>query len=165
MAIAVVPDIVEDGRLDADRLEVPWPRPVLRLVEPFADDPGRREAPSPPPQGLPAVRSGTEVSLRRHRRAHHQVRRRRAAALLVAASALGLLALPVSGLAGRPLDAHPLAGAVPAGSVSYVVRPGDTLWAIATRFGHGGDPRALVAELAAETGSEVVHPGERLLVP
>ena len=60
-------------------------------------------------------------------------------------------------LAGRPLAVHPAAAAT-AGGVRYVVQPGDTLWSIATRFDHGGDPRALVAQLAAQTGTEAVVP-------
>jgi hypothetical protein len=47
----------------------------------------------------------------------------------------------------------------------YVARPGDTLWAVATRFSRGGDPRALVAGLEAQVGGAVLQPGERLAVP
>ena len=48
----------------------------------------------------------------------------------------------------------------------YVVRSGDTLWAIAERV-YGGDPREGVWRLRERNGIEdgVIHPGERLVVP
>jgi LysM repeat protein len=49
----------------------------------------------------------------------------------------------------------------------YVVRPGDTLWGIATRLGDPrADPRATVDRLVAANGirSGVIWPGERLVV-
>ncbi len=49
---------------------------------------------------------------------------------------------------------------------SYVVRPGDTLWAIAERV-YEGDPREGVWRLRERNGVEggIIHPGQRLAVP
>jgi len=71
--------------------------------------------------------------------------------LVVAAFLVGVVVRPSSG-AGHER--------------SVVVRPGDTLWAIAARE-YGGDPRDGVWKLAHRnhlSGSTVV-PGERLVVP
>jgi spore germination protein YaaH len=57
----------------------------------------------------------------------------------------------------------PYAGNI--GAATYTVRPGDSLWSIAERVDPTGDPRPLVAQLAAETGSETVVPGERIVLP
>ena len=50
---------------------------------------------------------------------------------------------------------------------AYVVRPGDSVWSIAERFGAGGDPRSLVDTIIArnhiDPGSIV--PGQTLLIP
>ena len=57
--------------------------------------------------------------------------------------------------------------AVPVSSTRYVVRPGDTLWAIAERLSPGGDPRPLVDAIAGANGVDPGHlvPGQTLLVP
>lgn len=52
-----------------------------------------------------------------------------------------------------------------AGGYAYVVRPGDTLWSIATRLDPSGDPRPLVDHLAGERHGAALQPGEVLLVP
>jgi LysM repeat protein len=50
---------------------------------------------------------------------------------------------------------------------SYVVRPGDTLWGIASRLAPGSDPRVMVADLQGMNGlatTEVV-PGQTIRLP
>ncbi|MGC9962946.1 MAG: LysM peptidoglycan-binding domain-containing protein [Acidimicrobiales bacterium] len=67
------------------------------------------------------------------------------------------------------VHAHPLAvlpGSVKApGGYVYVVRPGDTLWSIATRLDPSGDPRTLVAQLEARVHTDALVPGSRITVP
>jgi len=87
-------------------------------------------------------------------------RRRRLAALVIALSLLaGLVAasrVVVGSLgSGTPrvapeAPAAPLpAAAVPVAGEAYVVRPGDTLWSIASRLAPGGDVRDVVARPAS----------------
>jgi Tfp pilus assembly protein FimV len=67
------------------------------------------------------------------------------------------------------VHAHPVAvlpGSVKVdGGYLYVVRPGDTLWSIAARLEPGGDPRVLVAQLAAQVHGGTLLPGSRLRLP
>jgi nucleoid-associated protein YgaU len=97
------------------------------------------------------------------RRTSPVVRRRR---VLLAAMGLLLvaLALPLSGTGG---NSHPIGSALAETGhpVSYTVQPGDTLWSIAGRVDPAGDPRPLVARLAAQIGSDTVVPGEHLVLP
>ena len=46
--------------------------------------------------------------------------------------------------------------------VSVVVRPGDTLWSIATRVAPESDPRPVVDALAETLGTSSVEPGETI---
>jgi hypothetical protein len=48
---------------------------------------------------------------------------------------------------------------------AYIARPGDTIWSIAVRYSHGGDPREMVGPLEAEIGGGTLQPGDRLTVP
>ncbi len=118
----------------------PVGRPELRLVEGGA-------------AARPAAARGT-------RRVPAAVRRRRS--LLVAMSLLlGILALPLGGAGGHShAPGSALAGVGRSGL--YVVRPGDTLWSIAERVDPSGDPRPIVARLAAQLGTDTVVPGEQL---
>lgn len=101
----------------------------------------------------------------RRRRACAAVRRRRLL-LGVVASALVLLALPLRATGGLPAaSAAPAASLGRHGPATYVVRPGDTLWSIAERVDPSGDPRPLVARLAAQVGSDTIVPGEQLRLP
>ena len=63
-----------------------------------------------------------------------------------------------------PLAVLPGSVKTPAGYV-YVVRPGDTLWSIATRLRPGGDPRVLVEELQSQVRGATLVPGSRLRLP
>ncbi len=90
-------------------------------------------------------------------------RRRRLLIAIIVTLAVAL-ALPLSGTGGR---SH-TTGSAPAGNghrVEYTVRRGDTLWSIAERVDPSGDPRPLVDELAAQTGSDTVVPGQRIALP
>jgi len=143
-------------------LELPVPlaeealveRPALRLVEGAGGlaDGGRAH------QG-----SRHRVPLQVRHRVPLQVRRRRTLLVLMGLL-LGVLALPLGGTGG---SSH-APGSALAGTghpVSYVVRPGDTLWTIAERVEPTADPRPLVARLTAQVGSDTVTPGERLTLP
>ncbi len=77
------------------------------------------------------------------------------------AGLLGVLAAPIEAIAGTPGHA---AGSLTPGA-TYVVRPGDTLTSIARRLGPGGDRAKLVSQMAVETGSTAVVPGERIILP
>jgi hypothetical protein len=146
---------LEPGRpLDPDRLG------GLRLVQP--DVRGDRW------EVGPADRPGRVVPLHRRpsgvgRRTSPEVRRRRTL-LAVMGLLLAGLALPLGGTGGH---SH-ATGSVPAGTgvpVVYTVQPGDSLWSIAERTDPSADPRPLVARLAAQTGSDTVTPGERIVLP
>jgi len=150
--------------------ELPWPRPMLRVVE--ADDDGSWEA-TRGVVALPALRPLVPAeaepqpvvrgaAMRRHRRAQVLRRRRAVAVAVVVIGVVAALALPLRAL-GASAPTPTSAGAA-AGSV-YVVQPGDTVWSIAQRLDGTGDPRALAASIVAETGSDVVVPGERIAVP
>jgi nucleoid-associated protein YgaU len=60
-------------------------------------------------------------------------------------------------------SAHPTRGAAP--ERHYVVRPGDTLWAIATSY--AGDPREAVWRIRDRNGLEsaLLRPGQVLVMP
>ncbi|HUZ20863.1 MAG TPA: LysM peptidoglycan-binding domain-containing protein [Acidimicrobiales bacterium] len=85
-------------------------------------------------------------------------------ATLVVLGALWLGAGALSSARPHGLAVLPGARRVANGYV-YVVRPGDTLWAIATRIDPNGDPRALVSELSAELHGATLQPGEQLRLP
>jgi nucleoid-associated protein YgaU len=93
---------------------------------------------------------------------------RRVGTALLTLGALGALwagAGAVRG-AGPASSPHRIAGSVAVvGGFRYVVQPGDSLWAIATRVDPGGDPRALVDALSAELHGQMLQPGDVLVVP
>jgi hypothetical protein len=88
-----------------------------------------------------------------------RVRRRRVVVGAFVAILLVLLALPIRSLGGSTL-----AQAAPAQGQEYVVKAGDTLASIATR----ADPAqaaSLAGQLARETGTSLVVPGEHIFIP
>jgi len=70
-----------------------------------------------------------------------------------------------------PAAARAVLGTAATGSRSvdrtYVVRPGDTLWGIATRLDPESDPRPVVEALAAANGVRdgVLVPGQAIRLP
>jgi hypothetical protein len=78
------------------------------------------------------------------------------------------VALTISAVVAGARGASGAAGAVtPARSV-HVVRPGETLWGIASRLaGAGGDPRPVVDRIAAinHLGMAPLQVGARLVLP
>ena len=94
-------------------------------------------------------------------RRHHGVLPMAATAVVLAGAWLG-----VGVLRGGAPSISRLAGSTAThGSASYVVRPGDTLWSIATRLEPTGDPRPLVSELAAQLRGGTLVVGETLHLP
>jgi LysM repeat protein len=77
------------------------------------------------------------------------------AIVIVVALATGQAAQALGGSGGRPPTRD------------YVVRPGDTLWAIAVRAGGDRDPRELTQAIAALNDVESGHivPGQLLQLP
>lgn len=87
-------------------------------------------------------------------------RRRRLVALAIVVSlVLGVVSVVWSSGAGSETPVEPTE------SVTVVVQPGDTLWAIATELDPGADPRALVDRLTDLAGSTALQPGQELVVP
>jgi hypothetical protein len=115
----------------------------------------------------------------RPRRRPQVYRRRR---LVVATSALVLLSVSIAVLSaagsalartgGGPLTATGvqgssavLVGGGPSAGRTWVVRPGDTLWGIATALEPGRDVRPLVDRLEAELGTAALEPGQAVRIP
>ncbi|MBA3717557.1 MAG: LysM peptidoglycan-binding domain-containing protein [Actinobacteria bacterium] len=74
------------------------------------------------------------------------------------------IALALVFLVGWVVFARPSSGSPPSGS--YVVRPHDTLWSIASRY-YGGDPREGVWKISERNhlSGTVIRVGERLVMP
>jgi len=79
----------------------------------------------------------------------------------LAVAAIALVLLVAAGHAGQALGGPPLAISERRPQVvSEVVRPGDTLWAIAGRLDPDADRRSVVDALVGARGTDVVFPGE-----
>ncbi len=66
------------------------------------------------------------------------------------------------GRAGPSITRAGALDAAPAGVRLYVVKPGDTLWGIATSLAGNGDPRPIMDRLARQVPTGVLVVGERL---
>ena len=146
MAIAPIPQQEE-----MDLFEMPWPKPMLRLVTDSAPE----RAEELRFEGQPAA-VVTTMTGRHDRRS--VVQRRRIVAGVAAGVLLVLLALPVQALGG--VTATGLAD----GSL-YVVQPGDTVASVAHELNPAGDQGALQAKIRGVVGSSVLVPGEHILLP
>ncbi len=134
-------------------LEVAYPptRPALRLVA-APSDPGR---------------TGPGWAVRRARRARTRARRRVAAMALAAIGGLAVLGSPGSalgGVTGSGLPTDLATGSALASGTVYVVRAGDTVGSIARAI-NPLDPALARGALVRELRSDVVVPGEHVLVP
>ena len=111
---------------------------------------------SAPRASLPSMAPG----VRRHDRGVFLRRRVLLAALLAVMVGpwLGPVRDAISGPSGAP---------VPVSRGTYLVLPGDTLWAIAGRLAPGEDPRPLVDAIAEANGLGVggLEPGTTLVIP
>lgn len=97
-------------------------------------------------------------------------RRRRVAAaglavtvLATARAALGLLGGDTLPASGPPVPVAEVG--VPQATATHVVRPGDTLWSLATRIDPEADPRPLVDTLVAANGGSTLYVGQRIELP
>ena len=124
----------------------------LRLVTGGPAGVGRR------PVAASSSRPGPEVYRRRRLLVAGVLLLGIAAALIVAQSVL-------AGTGGGPLTTTGAAATMtPARASTWVVRPGDTLWSIASAVDPGGDVRPLVDHLQATVGNDL-YPGERIPIP
>jgi hypothetical protein len=89
---------------------------------------------------------------------------RRVAAATVLACVVGALLWGLVAL-GAPPATHSLGTAPDITSSHYVVRPGDSLWGIASALHRGGDVRDVVDRLAQANGSDTVYAGEAITIP
>jgi hypothetical protein len=134
----------------ATPLETPEARGGLRLVE----GPETWAGDGLEPRRAARPRAG---------RASIEVRRRRTLVVVIGLLLLAL-ALPLSGTGGYSHATGSAPVETSAGGV-YTVKAGDTLWSVAERLDPSADPRPMVSELAKETGSDTVYPGERITLP
>ena len=88
-----------------------------------------------------------------------RVRRRRVVVAAAVVTLLVLLALPIRAFGGSTL-----AQAAPAQGQEYIVKAGDTLASIANRA-DPGHAASLSGQLARETGTSSVVPGEHIFIP
>jgi nucleoid-associated protein YgaU len=129
---------------------------VLAIEHPFDTMPSMELAMA----GAGARRPGTVARLSGHDRGVFLRRR-----VLVAA----LLAVMVAPWVGPVRDAisSPSSSPMPVSRGTYLVRPGDTLWAIAERLAPGEDARPLVDAIVDANGLDgrSLEPGVTLVLP
>jgi nucleoid-associated protein YgaU len=91
-----------------------------------------------------------------------RVRRRRVGATLLGLGIVAGLAGTAASASGSPQGEEQLVA-----RHHYVVKAGDTLWAIAVHEARGDDPRPLVDAIADanDLGSASIVPGQTLVVP
>jgi len=166
----------DDGD-NRDRKDLPMTALLTATLPEYLDDepvfPGRpqlRLVPAPAQRSLrfrqtatADDQAATDERRRPRRRVSAGVRRRRTL-LAMMGLALAILATPLGGFGGV---SHTTESTLAAQSQhgAYTVAAGDSLWSIAQRMDPTGDPRPIVAKLAAELGTYQVIPGEQITLP
>jgi hypothetical protein len=129
------------------------PAPYLRLI---TEDPQLR-----------TFVHGPSLARRRAARAKVLRRRRRVLVSIVVLSAVAILAVPghvFGATTGGGLSTDLANSSDLASGMSYVVQPGDTIASIAREM-NPVDPAVARVSLVRELGSDVVVPGEHVLIP
>ncbi len=85
--------------------------------------------------------------------------------LVVVLAVLTVAVLAKASVGGVSPGPGPSERMVPASQHSYVVRPGDTLWAIARSLEPRGDVRPVVDRLAQGRRGRPLRVGERIVLP
>jgi hypothetical protein len=152
--------------------------PATDLI--YAPPPARLPSPMPPPRfdwvGLDELDDSPQMApsrpapappLRRAASTGKRGLRRYLPGIATLAVVAGVWLGAGSLVALRPAPAagQAAAGASLVAGRSYVARPGDTLWGIASRLDPTADPRPIVAELAGQLDGKVLQPGDRLVLP
>jgi hypothetical protein len=163
MAIAPLPQ-----QEQFELLEIPWPKPSLRLV-PMSTPVVERGVIDDEPSTVGAGITSIYRPAPRVRALNGSiVRRRRRLVLGAVVVALVLLSFPLQALGGKTVTGQSAPSGVTAGLPDgslYIVQPGDTLASIAHRINPGGDQAALIRALRTTVGSPVVVPGEHIVLP
>ena len=132
-------------------LAPPPSRPALRLVG----------------ESSPTWRTDAGWASRRARRAQWRARRRTVVGAVALVAGLAVLGWPghaLGGVTGSGLPTDLATGSSLASGMVYVVQPGDTVGSIARAI-NPVDPGAARVALVRELRSNVVVPGEHVLVP
>jgi hypothetical protein len=136
--------------IQSEEFEGTQSRPYLRLVS------------------TPEVyRTGPSLARRRAARVRMMQRRRRTLVALVLVTGLVILSWPghaFGGTTGGGLSTDLANSSVLASGMEYVVQPGDTVRSIATLM-NSVDPAVAQRALVREIHSNVVVPGEHVLIP
>jgi nucleoid-associated protein YgaU len=135
------------------------PRTIAEAGSACAEWPGLVAVPTEPVFAAPAEELASVHRLPVTHRDEVYRRRRLVALALLIGLALGVVSFMGSA------DATPTPEGQLAESVTVVVQPGDTLWAIASELDPDGDPRVLVDRLVDLTGSSALQPGQELVIP
>ncbi len=113
----------------------------------------------------PSPRYRTGPTTRPHRRSRAVYLRRRVTAVVLGMAFVVAMAQAGAALGGSTLAAperRPASGPHAVSQPHTVVRPGDSLWAIAQRLVPGEDPRPIVDALAEARHGAPLVPGERV---
>jgi nucleoid-associated protein YgaU len=142
---------------------------MAAIAYPLPRDRGGARQPVRPPE--PRRLAGAEPIDRRRRppspaaRRRATIRRRLTAIAFVVGLVLVIRPLVLPG--GDPLvvpgRATPVAAA--AGTRTYIVQPGDTLWSIARHLHPDQDPRPLVDQLSTQVPGGSLQAGQRVVLP